>query len=98
MSDLSTITGLSRVTTGAPAGAGGERSAPLPAAQFESVFYSLMIKNLRQTLSDEGLFAGDKTDSFGSLFDMYMGQHFAQAQPLGIARMLETYQEATDAS
>jgi hypothetical protein len=65
--------------------------------QFESIFYSILVKQLRSSLSENGLFPGEGTDSYGALFDQMMGQHLAQAQPLGIAKLLERYREAAAA-
>jgi len=67
------------------------------AKEFESVFLSLMLKEMRNTLDQEngGLFAGEGSDTFGGMFDMYMSQHLAKSQPLGIGnavgRALEGY-------
>ncbi|MCA9184316.1 MAG: rod-binding protein, partial [Planctomycetales bacterium] len=63
------------------------------ARQFEGTFISMLLKEMRQTLSGDGFFAGDKTDTYGSLFDMFMGQHLSQAGGLGIERALLKYQE-----
>lgn len=61
-----------------------EELAKIDAAeQFESVFFSMMIKEMRQTLQ-EGLFGGENTDSFGALFDQYMGSHLSSGTGLGI--------------
>jgi hypothetical protein len=45
------------------------------ALSFEALFYSTLIKQLRQTTQElgEGLFAGDEADIFGGLFDYYLG-------------------------
>ncbi|MEL7497674.1 MAG: rod-binding protein [Planctomycetota bacterium] len=63
------------------------------ASDFESMFVSLMLKEMRNTLDSEGggLFAGEGSDSYGGMFDMFMGQHLAEAKPLGIADAIETY-------
>ncbi|MCA9036091.1 MAG: rod-binding protein [Planctomycetaceae bacterium] len=58
------------------------------ATGFESVFISMMLKEMRQTQSGEGLFAGDKSDTFGGMFDMMMGQHMADAGGIGLSRFL----------
>ncbi len=56
------------------------------ASDFESVFLSLMLKEMRNTLDGEnGLFGGEGSDTFGGMFDLFMGQHLAEASPLGIA-------------
>ena len=63
------------------------------AAEFESVFMSLLLKEMRNTLDkdDGGLFGSEGSDTFGGMFDMFMGQHLAKAQPLGIADAIKTY-------
>ena len=55
--------------------------------QFESVFMSLMISEMREA-TETGMFEGEGSDTFGGLFDMFMGQHLAQAGGIGIKQML----------
>jgi Rod binding domain-containing protein len=55
--------------------------------EFESVFLSMMIKEMRQTL-DGGFFGEEGSDSYGGMFDMFVGKDLAQTRPLGIADML----------
>lgn len=46
---------------------------------FESMFASMLIKQMRQTLTPgQGLFGHDPSDVFGGLFDHFMSQHIAQ--------------------
>ena len=59
------------------------------AADFESLFVSLILKEMRQTLGPEALFGGDAGDSYGGLFDLYMGQHLGKSGAFGIARMVQ---------
>ena len=65
--------------------------------QFESLFVSMMLKEMRQTVSEEGLFAGDSSDTYGGLFDMFLGQHIAQGSPLGIGKLIESQLNTGDA-
>lgn len=58
--------------------------------EFEAVFMSMMVKQLRETL-EGGFFGEEKSDTFGAMFDMYLGQHLAESQPLGIGKAIETY-------
>jgi Rod binding domain-containing protein len=55
--------------------------------EFESVFLSMMIKEMRQTL-DGGFFGEDGSDSYGGMFDMFVGKDLAKTRPLGIADMM----------
>jgi flagellar protein FlgJ len=65
------------------------------ASEFESIFLSLMLKEMRSTLDqkDGGLFGGEGSDTFGGMFDMFMGQHLAESNPLGIGNAIESYMQ-----
>lgn len=58
--------------------------------EFESLFLSLMLKEMRSSL-DGGMFQGDGSDVYGGLFDMMMGQSMASSSPLGIKQMIQNY-------
>jgi len=51
---------------------------------FESLFLSMMIKELRQTSSGEGLFPGDTSDTYGGMFDMFLGKELAKGKGIGL--------------
>ncbi len=61
------------------------------AEDFESVFLSLMLKEMRNTLdqSSGGLFGSEGSDTYGGMFDMLMGQSLAKERHLGIADLVE---------
>ena len=59
--------------------------------QFESLFTSLLLKQMRESMSEDGLFGGDQGDVLGGLFDLTLGQHIAAAGGLGIGRFLDNY-------
>ena len=62
--------------------------------EFESLFLSLMLKEMRNSFesSEGGLFgSGDSSDTFGGMFDMFMGQHLSESSPLGIADAVERF-------
>lgn len=62
-------------------------------SEFESVFLSMMIKEMRQTL-ETGFFGEEGSDSFGGMFDLFIGKHLAETSPLGIGElMLQQYQK-----
>ena len=54
---------------------------------------SMLLKEMRQTLEPGALFGGDSSDSFGGIFDLYLGKHVAEAGGLGIAGMVKHYLE-----
>ena len=66
------------------------------AVEFESVFISLLLKEMRQTLNEDGFFAGDQSDVYGGIFDLFMGQHLAQSGGLGISQMIDVYLESAN--
>jgi flagellar protein FlgJ len=55
---------------------------------FESIFLSLLLKEMRQTLEPGSLFGKDGGDVYGGLFDQFMSQHLAQGKGMGIAQSL----------
>lgn len=57
--------------------------------EFESLFLSMMLKEMRQIEGEEGgLFGGDGGDVYGGLFDLMLGQSMAQSSPLQISQLL----------
>ena len=52
--------------------------------QLESVFISMLIKELRTAGLEDGLFAGDSSDTFGGMFDSFMGDELAKAGGIAI--------------
>ncbi|MEL6108155.1 MAG: rod-binding protein [Planctomycetota bacterium] len=64
------------------------------ATDFEGVFLSLMLKEMRKSLDEGGFFSGESSDTYGGMFDLFIGQHLAESKPLGIGQMLvDQYQK-----
>ena len=62
--------------------------------EFESIFYSILLKEMRQSVSgdeDGGLFPGENSDTLGGMFDLFLGQHLASSSQLGISQIIERY-------
>ena len=57
---------------------------------FEGLFLSMMIKELRQTSSGDGLFPGDASDTYGGMFDMFLGKELAEGKGLGLESMFRS--------
>jgi len=74
---------------------GDSRSVDAVATNFESMFLSQLVKEMRQTLDPHTMFGEDGGDVQGGLFDFYMGQHLAQSGGIGIGAMLKRQLEAT---
>lgn len=55
------------------------------AEEFESLFIAMLVKQMRESSSEEGLFPGDSADTYGGLFDMYLGRHIAHGGGIGLA-------------
>ncbi len=49
----------------------------------------MMLKSMRQSMSED-MFAGDKSDTFGGLFDSFMGKHIAEGGGIGMAKMIQS--------
>jgi Rod binding domain-containing protein len=78
-----------------PAPLSNPKTSPHEAGKaFESMFASILLKQMRQTLtSGQGLFGKDPGDIFGGLFDHFMSQHMTQRGSLGIATLIEKHLE-----
>src|SRR5581483_2684208 len=63
------------------------RAAAAAAQGFESMFASLLVQQMRQSLEPDTLFGQDTGDVLGGLFDLYLGQHLAQSGALGIGAL-----------
>ena len=57
---------------------------------FEGLFLSMMIKELRQTSSGDGLFPGDASDTYGGMFDMMLGNQLAAGKGLGLESLFRS--------
>lgn len=79
------IADLSEVASGSSIEDAGE--------QFEGVFLSLLLKEMRKTVGD-GVFGGDSTDTIGGLFDLTLGQELGRSGGLGISESLLRYQRS----
>ena len=55
------------------------------ATEFESLVISQLLKQMRSTSEEGGLFPGDKSDTYGGMFDMYFGKFLAENGGLGLA-------------
>jgi Rod binding domain-containing protein len=71
------------------------RSPEAVGVKFESMFLSQILKEMRETLEPDGLFGEDHGDVYGGLFDLFLGQHLAQAGGLGLARIVKHHLETT---
>ena len=57
------------------------------ATAFEAIFASMLLKEMRNTLS-EGFFGSESSDIFGGLFDLHMGQAMTDGNGLGIKELV----------
>ncbi|WP_417849018.1 rod-binding protein [Thalassoglobus sp.] len=57
--------------------------------EMESLFVSVLLKEMRQAGGEGGLFPGDNSDTLGGMFDMFLGQHIAESGGIGLAASLE---------
>lgn len=58
------------------------------AKDFESVFTTMLMSEMRKTLEPGSLFSEDTADVYGGLFDQFIGQHIADAGGIGLAKMV----------
>lgn len=65
------------------------QSATQVAQDFESVFASMMLKEMRQSLEPGTLFGEDSGDVYGGLFDRHFGEQLTKGEGLGMRKMVE---------
>ncbi|MBW3539804.1 MAG: hypothetical protein KY476_06000 [Planctomycetes bacterium] len=61
---------------------------------FESVFASMLLKEMQGTLESGSLFGSDPTGVYGGLFELFLGQEIGESGTLGIADLLSRYFES----
>ncbi|MEY4592368.1 MAG: hypothetical protein RIR18_1263 [Pseudomonadota bacterium] len=59
------------------------------AQEFESMFLQIVLKNMRATVSQDGLMDSDETRFYTGMLDDQMAQNLSKTGALGFARMLE---------
>ena len=96
LASISTTTGPSAATMASDLRSADVERQQAAAEQFESVFVSMILKQMRQSIDGDGLFSGDSSDVYGGLFDMYMGQHLSQTGKFGISKLISQYLEASE--
>lgn len=67
---------------------GGKESVHAAAAQFESYFMQMMLRSMRQTLPQDGLFDSQETKTFSDMFDQQIAQSISKGRGIGLADML----------
>ncbi len=70
------------------------RANAAAAQGFESMFATLLVKQMRQTLEPDTLFGTDRGEVLGGLFDFFLGQHLAQSGALGIGAIVKKQLDA----
>ena len=63
------------------------------AKQFEGMFASMLIKQMRQTMDGESMFGQDSGDVLGGMFDQFIKAHLADKESLGIGEMVPSQLE-----
>lgn len=80
---------LSETTGSSPTKPKADAKSPEKVAQdFESVFASMILKEMRKSLEPGSLFGEDSSDVYGGLFDQFLGQHISEAGGFGLAKMV----------
>lgn len=60
------------------------------AKQFESYFLQMMLRSMRETVSQDGMFDSQETRTFTEMFDQQVSQSISQGRGFGLADMLIT--------
>ena len=64
------------------------QNADKVAKDFESVFTSMMMKEMRKSIESGSFFDNDKSDVYGGMFDQFLGQHMSDNGGIGMAKMI----------
>ena len=83
-SDLSSLNALKLKSRENPDNAVGE-----VAQQFESIFITMMMKAMRDTLPKDGLFASSQMDTYQEMFDQQLALDLSRENGLGLAAVIE---------
>ena len=62
---------------------------------FESVFASLLLKEMQSTLESGSIFGKEANEIYSGFFEMFVGQHIAKTGALGVGDMISSYLEAS---
>jgi flagellar protein FlgJ len=75
------------------------------ARQFESVFLTMMMKAMRDTLPQDGMFASSQMGTYQEMFDQQLALDLSQQNGVGLAAVIERqlsaaarYQPAADSA
>lgn len=59
------------------------------ASQFESVFVSMMLKSMRDTLPEDGLFSSSQMGTYQDMFDQQLALDLSRNNGIGLASVIE---------
>ena len=59
------------------------------AQQFESVFVTMMMKSMRDTLPKDGMFASSQMDTYQEMMDQQLAHDLTRADGFGLAAVIE---------
>ncbi len=74
---------------------GGKESVRAAAQQFEAYFLQMMLRSMRQTLSQDGPFDSQETKTFGDMFDQQVAQSVSKGPGIGLADVLVAQMQAS---
>ena len=66
-----------------------DASIDVAAREVEGLFVSMLLKQMRQSGSEDGMFAGESSDTLGGMFDLYLGKYIAESGGIGLADSIE---------
>lgn len=73
----------------AEARSGNAEATTGAAKQFESIFVQMMLKAMRDTVPEGGLFEGEQMDFYQGMFDQQISLNIANGQGIGLAKVIE---------
>jgi flagellar protein FlgJ len=83
-SDFASLGALKGQSRDNPDGALGE-----VASQFEALFVTMMLKAMRATLPEDGLFSGSQMSTYQEMFDQQLALDLSRHNGIGLASLIE---------
>ena len=66
-----------------------EEALPEVARQFETIFVQMMLKAMRDTIPEGGLFESDQMDFYEGMFDQQISLNISNGKGIGLAKVIE---------
>lgn len=71
------------------------KSTKETAIQFEAMFTRMLLKEMRESMPEDGMFSGKEMSMFMGMLDEHLAEELARQGGLGLAKSMESYMQTT---